>query len=219
MLTGARHGHLPGGQLLSLLLVIALALENIHLPIKILLLHSLGAVGRADIRGIACRPAIVHHFLQLGIAALVNATSVVQRLNVHGKILRQRVPGIYQHQVPHAVSLLALGIAPLGRVRRGFRLRVRRGGRVGRRRGVLHRWIIGHLRLLFVAAAQQEKQHHPQGDQHRRDAYQPGGFSIPRSFLRPFHGFCPPQSRSVSGYTPHAWSRFSSSATACRSSW
>ena len=222
MLAGARHGHLPGGQLPGLLVVIALVFENADLSVKIFLLHGLGAIGRADVRGIARRPAVVHHLLQLGIAALINAHRVIQGLNIHGEILRQRVPGVHQHQVPHAVGLLALGIAPLGRLRRGvrirFRVRVRRGGRIGRRCGVHHRRIIGHHRLLFTAAAQQEKQHQSQGDQHRRDAHQPRGVFVPGSFSSSPHGF-PPQSRSVSGYTPHAWSRFSSSATACRSSW
>ena len=156
MLTGAGNSHLFGSQPPGLLVAIALIFESADLPVEIFLLHIPGAVRRANVGGIALGAAVIHHLLQLRIAALVYAPCIIQRLNIHGKSVGQGIPGIHQHQVPYAVSLFALGIAALGGCRLRVRLRFRLGGRLRGRGGggLLNVGLIGSIGFLVLAAAQ-----------------------------------------------------------------
>ena len=229
MLAGTGHSHLPG----SLFLVAAVGR---HLPVKQGLLCIPCAVCRAYIgAAIPIVAAIVHHFLQLRIAAAVDlraavAGNTVQRCQLRLISLLYGVPRIHQRQIPYAVHLLRLGI--------GFRLRLRIRlllllrlllrllllGRLILLAGIC--LLLGRLlrlyRLLISAAAQQEKHHQPQGDHQRGDPPYAQRSFIPWSFLHSSHFYCPPpvfaQSRREPGYTPLSWSRFSSWATASLSS-
>ena len=83
-------------------------------------LHRLGAVGRTDQRPQARLSTGGEHLVEVLLNPLVHLQPAgSQRRQLHGKVLRQRIPGIDQQQLP--VRLLTCGRLRLLRRRQGFR--------------------------------------------------------------------------------------------------